>query len=86
MAASLKHVDPSLKGSEPGLYADDPPITHLVTNRVRNGYRVTWLICHTHNLESVASRGIDEVCTMNLEGRDCDCDLRIERKDGELDL
>lgn len=32
IAASLKHVDPSLKGSEPGLYADDPPKTHLVTN------------------------------------------------------
>jgi hypothetical protein len=32
MAASLKHVDPSLKGSEPGLYADDPPMAHLVTN------------------------------------------------------
>jgi hypothetical protein len=44
------------------------------------------MICHTHDLESISSRGVDKVGAMDFERNDCDCDLRRGRKDGELDL
>jgi hypothetical protein len=66
-AASLKHVDPSLKGSEPGLYADDPPIIDLVFNYMVKYISTTWLISDAHDLESIPSLGINKVCTMYLE-------------------
>jgi len=46
----------------------------------------TWLICHTHDLESISSRWVDKVSAMDFEGSDCNCDLRRQHKDDKLEL